>query len=161
MTAGLTVGYFGAIYSFIQLPTSNHNKLHLTLPSSGTHGEQPQDNCLSYLNIKAGCLCARTPTSAEMLNAILKNKNEALVSADIETETYAVGAEKQKGSQERLWMVALSSKEEARNLCRHFEEYLRAIAIDNLKGQCTDGHSCKNSTRLALQAIIDDPGMRG
>jgi hypothetical protein len=165
VTAGLTVGYFEAIDSSIQLPTSKHNKLHLTLPSCGKHGEQPQDNCLSYLNLKPGCLRARTPTSAGMLNVILKNKNESLASANTETEKYAVGAAKQKGYQDRLWMVALSSfglpYEEARDLCRYFNEHLRAIAIDNLKGQCTGGHSCKNATRLALQAIIDDPGMRG
>jgi hypothetical protein len=165
VTAGLTVGYLEDIDSSIQIPTSKHNKLHLTLPSCGRHGEQPQDNCLSYLILKPGSLRARTATSAGMLNVILKNKNESLVSADTETEKYAVGAAKQKGYQDRLWTVALSSfgflNDEARDLCRYFKEHLRAIAIDNLKGQCTGGHSCKNTTRLALQAIIDDPGMRG
>jgi hypothetical protein len=52
--------------------------------------------------------------------------------------------------------------EETRDLCRYLKEHLRAISIDYLKGQCiTGGHLCKNSTRLSLQAMLDDPGMRG
>ena len=35
----------------------------------------------------------------------------------------------------------------------YLEQHLAQIAADNLKGQCTKGHSCKNSTRVLLEKI--------
>jgi hypothetical protein len=37
---------------------------------------------------------------------------------------------------------------------RYMQQHVAAIAADNLRGQCTHGHSCKNSTREALEELL-------
>jgi hypothetical protein len=38
---------------------------------------------------------------------------------------------------------------------RHVVEHLSGIAADNLKGQCTKGHSCKQEAKVLLKRILD------
>ncbi len=36
----------------------------------------------------------------------------------------------------------------------YMQSHVVEIAADNLLGQCTHGHSCKNSTREALEELV-------
>jgi len=57
-----------------------------------------------------------------------------------------------------LWEVVSSlfgyTLETSQKLHFYLNSHLQAIALDNLNGQCTSGHSCKKSSQLILQAII-------
>lgn len=37
---------------------------------------------------------------------------------------------------------------------QHLQDNIAAIVEENLKGQCTPGHSCKNQSRVELQRIL-------
>ena len=71
------------------------------------------------------------------------------------------GGKKQEALQVPLWRTVEHqfglTQENARRLHSHIRTNMRAIAADNLKGQCTNGHSCKESSKEILQMIIDHP----
>ena len=65
-----------------------------------------------------------------------------------------------KASPDDLWDI-LEDRfgvmvEDAIETKRFFEENMKEIAIENLKGQCRPGHSCKESSKEKLKKIIDD-----
>ena len=76
-------------------------------------------------------------------------------------ENYEKGAMTQKVFQDTLWAMSEAmfgyTEERATLLHKYINSNLRLIAIDNLRGQCTEGHSCKDSSKTLLQTIIDHP----
>jgi len=38
----------------------------------------------------------------------------------------------------------------------YLTEHMAAVAQDNLQGQCTKGHSCKNSSLFILKQLVDE-----
>lgn len=43
----------------------------------------------------------------------------------------------------------------------HLQAHAVDIAADNFRGQCTKGHSCKNSTKEALLSLIERSATSG
>jgi hypothetical protein len=152
ITAGLTTGYSRTSdKKTLTYPTTKHQSLYGSVPHC--HHDHHQSNCLSFLHLTPLALRARTPTSAGMLNILWGGNYTSKMN-----KKYAQGASKQHSFQDQLWLVAEKlfgfSRETARDLHKYLEENMLAIATDNLKGQCTEGHSCKNSSQELLQAIV-------
>lgn len=112
---------------------------------------------MSFLQLAPSALRARTPTSAGMLNILWGNHSHK---PDVKNK-YAAGASKQKAYQEQLWAVVSPlfgfTPDKARQVHKYLEQHMQAIAEDNLRGQCTEGHSCKNTSQQLLQEILESP----
>ena len=54
-----------------------------------------------------------------------------------------------------LWSDYGISVDELKAVNRHHQEHFVDIIQDNLRGQCTEGHSCKNSTRARLEELLE------
>jgi hypothetical protein len=159
LSAGLTVGYTAGIHSE-NLPHIRHDMLHKSVAhcndnssesSESDDDDSPQPNCLDIINVSPAAFRARTPTSAGMLHILLNTTKT--------DKKYIKGAKKQRAQQNKLWLFAEEKfgfkKIAAENLHTYLEVNILKIAGDNLRGQCTLGHSCKNGARATLQAIID------
>ena len=163
VTPGLTMAY-GTEVTRASLPPGRHTTLHETLPkcpsgpshnnnnnntdnNKGTHHErQPMTNCLlRFDGLSPGAIRARTPTSAGMSNVVLDDKG-----------IYS-GAAAQARRQKELWEgvehVFALDRTNAVTVRAHVQANLAAIARDNLLGQCTKGHSCKEAARRLLEKL--------
>ena len=96
------------------------------------------------LRLFFGALRSRSLTSAGMLNT--KPEEELRFS---------------KARRAAFWGLASKlfgiDRERVEELQQYLQEHRVDIAKDNLKGQCTKGHSCKESSKAELQKIIDIP----
>ena len=150
VTPGLTVGYnIGTNYK--DVPQYAHAVLHKKLRENGgcTSSSKKDDdnNCVQLLKYKDTpilAIRARTPTSAGMMDILGKGKYTKLSPA----------------KQKKLWVHLQSSHfmmslSKIKSIQSYTRENLVGIAKENLKGQCTDGHSCKSSSKEKLQRIID------
>jgi len=149
ISPGLTIGYTEGTRAH-SLPPIKHQHLADELPSCND-----QDlNCLDFVESFPVALRARTPTSAGMMNVFLGGKVKV-------PGRFLKGVRKQERVQNQLWSVAKSrfgfSPGSASRLRSYISDHLESIAADNLRGQCSGGHSCKDSSKVLLQAIIDDP----
>lgn len=76
-----------------------------------------------------------------------------------------VGAEKKQMGPSRvvtkLWKLAKErfgvTPERVQELVEYFQQHTQEIALENLQGQCTTGHSCKDSAKQELQRYIALP----
>jgi hypothetical protein len=157
ISTGLTIGYAATRdFQTHRLPRMKHDQLAYTVPSCRKKHNNNKKECLDFVNLVPTALRARTPTSAGMMN-ILLNKKDGTANRKYEK----AGAGDQVGVQPRLWQIVEKafgfSEEGARRVHSHLERNMRTIAEDNLKGQCTTGHSCKESSKLMLQTIIEHP----
>ena len=150
ISAGLTIGYTEGL-EVHDLPPIKHQNLGNTLPLCK---KQDQLRCLDYITLLPTALRARTPTSAGMLNVLLGGHQKV-------DKKYFRGAVQQEKLQDQMWTLVLPrfgfDRKRASQLRTYFSDHLAAIAEDNLKGQCSDGHSCKDASKVLLQAIIDSP----
>lgn len=169
VTPGLSIAFLGQDKSIDTMPsTSKHEKLMQTPPCtarpmdvrlgkghlrfrSGSLGANVTSNCRSFVPMAIAALRARTPTSAGMLN-IVYNGNSL-------NQKYVPGATKQRDVQDKVWYAIKRifgfSKQHARSINRHMRDHMKAIAEENLMGQCTQGHSCKNSSQTILRSILE------
>ena len=149
VSVGLTIGYTEGVQVH-DLPPIKHQNLAKILPSCKKHPSK----CLAYIRLIPTALRARTPTSAGMLNVLLGQK----VKMD---HKYVVGAKKQEVIQRQLWEATTPrfglTPEHGSHLRSYLKEHLKSIAADNLRGQCSSGHSCKETSKILLQAIVDNP----
>jgi hypothetical protein len=159
VTAGLSVAFLGEKESMEEMPsTMKHEKLfrtkqcpkHKDTQKDNTTTTAISTNCRSFVPMMMGALRARTPTSAGMLNLVVNGTSL--------NKKYISGATKQKGVQNQLWWAAKRlfgfSKRNARDINSYMKDRVKEIAKDNLDGQCTQGHSCKNSSQILLQSIL-------
>merc|ERR1719223_2542696 len=139
ITPGLTVSTRnGRVYNHEQQrpPNVSHHKVYKKVSKNGGCGLAEGDPCIKLLRkgrgkskFSYGAVRTRTPTSAGM--------------NDIEQRHDTNTAELTK-----LWDDVLASpsyqinKDQAQETILFFKENLASIAKENLKGQCTKGHSC-------------------
>lgn len=149
VSAGLTIGYTEGVHVH-DLPPIKHQQLAKVLPSC----KKQKSKCLAFISLFPTALRARTPTSAGMLNVLLGQK----VQVD---RRYMKGAQQQETVQSQLWSATTPrfgfAPENGSRLRTYLKEHLGRIAADNLRGQCSAGHSCKESSKILLQAIVDNP----
>ena len=161
VTAGLSIAFLGEKQSMEEMPsTMKHEKL-LKTKQCPKHKDTKKDkttsttaistNCRSFVPMIMGALRARTPTSAGMLNLVINGTSL--------NKKYISGATKQKDVQNQLWWAAKRlfgfSKRNARDINDYMKDRVKEIAKDNLDGQCTRGHSCKNSSQILLKSILE------
>ena len=150
ISAGLTIGYTKGL-AVHDLPPIKHQNLGRTLPLCKN---QQQLHCLDYITLLPTALRARTPTSAGMLNVLFGGHQKV-------DKRYFRGAVQQEKLQDQMWTLVLPrfgfDRKRASRLRTYLSNHLAAIAGDNLKGQCSEGHSCKDASKVLLQAIIDNP----
>ncbi len=144
ITPGLSIAYTSLI-PYNKLPKLKHHILHKKVPKC-TH--KLDANCLTVLPNKLLALRARTPTSAGMQRVIVDDKTSLL---DLK-------AEKEQGEmQEKLLKFVNQSfafdMAIATSTIKSILTNIKSIAADNLKGQCTPGHSCKDTAKLLLKKL--------
>jgi hypothetical protein len=142
LTPGLTIGLsVGAKQS--QVPSYSHHRLlrqldkHRSNPKNFCGIEQSNLPCIQVLDMVLA-LRARTPTSAGMSNAVIKERVKHSSSSQWKAMMKKFGVDRQRAVRTN----------------RYIMENIEAIVKDNLAGQCTKGHSCKNSSRVILTKMI-------
>ena len=146
-TPGLTIGYCPDM-SFTDIPNAPHHKLLQTVPECPDEEKLPT-KCVKRLKmLSPASIRARTITSHGMMNV--------MVSEGETREVYRYVAN-QIEKQDVLWSgieeyMHITKKDSARAK-DYIKSHQAAIAADNLKGQCTKGHSCKHSTQEVLQNL--------
>eukprot|EP00978_Attheya_sp_CCMP212_P005407 scaffold12111_cov48-Attheya_sp.AAC.1 len=137
ITPGLTRVYQAGMHAS-QIPGGNHMKLHEK--AKVCKGDQVYEgaNCLTGLNGGPSALRARTVTSAGMSGV-----GEVKTSQALQMELWNVVK----------YLFAINRKD-AIHTNTYLKDHEGVIALENLIGQCTDGHSCKDRARSALLKII-------
>ena len=143
VTPGLTTGFAAGI-SEASVPVYPHHEAakHLLGDSSCSSTGGP---CLRWANDKAfAAVRSRTPTSAGMADVLLGDED--------------IDDEEEHWVQYIMWNAMHEMFGLERPQLAWMNDYLRknlvAIAKDNLMGQCTTGHSCKESAQADLERII-------
>jgi hypothetical protein len=154
VTPGLTWGYPVNVTRGKNVVTSHH-KIHKHIPKcKGEHASQPhtQGNCLRKLvGASPMALRARTFTSAGMGNLVLEDGNGQHITAAQETH-WKSKQETLFDQIESMFGVTPASLDHVRTeLGRNAHD----IALDALRGQCTAGHSCKESAKEALKHLLE------
>ncbi len=157
VTPGLTWGY-SINSSRRDIPVSQHQKIQKAIKPCGTrimHDTPPlQTKCL----IKLGddlplALRARTPTSAGMDHVFMAHQTEDAFPMD------HLLLSKARTMQNQLWSVLFVlfgvHGDDLYQVRQYVSEHFVLIARDALAGQCTPGHSCKQSSKALLQKLID------
>ena len=155
ITAGLTVAY-GRDASREDLPGNMvHTRIQDMIPycsSTSTNNNKNfvRTHCLqSMYNNQPGAIRARSPTSTGMSKVaipVLQEEEKLLKKNKKRNQQLSLlwdGVENSYG------MSRYQIKETRAYLIRHTTK----IASDNLKGQCTVGHSCKNETQTFLRSL--------
>ena len=165
-----------------EVQRSAHHKLVNTIWNKGQCGAKDRQACLQFLHTmdsdnfdgknlqdatvpKIMAVRARTPTSAGMKDVSMNSKaetdiNDALISNEDKKKSDEVLNAKQMVEIKSLWWENLDQnfgikKDRAKITNTYLQEHLIEIAIDNIKGQGTAGHSSKISSKDKLQAMVD------
>jgi hypothetical protein len=158
-TPGLTFGYgHGAsresINSALGISHLRHDEITKKIRICNKKHDEVEVECVSRLTeLKPGAVRARTTTSAGMSNVITGHrdidkrngfshisKNKNFIAQLSKQDTFWAGL--------RSWLsVSIQDAQYARSIILG---RMQEIAQDNLKGQCTGGHSCKNATQSIL-----------
>jgi Putative rhamnosyl transferase len=155
VTPGLTYGYMpGTTRSHITI-RNNHASLHKRLPAcdfGGGSANQQQasslssssSSCLARTGPMPLALRARTPTSAGM---------DGVASAT------SILSDMWRDAQPKMWQAIPTvfgiSEDDLTATRLALETDLPAIIQDAISGQCTKGHSCKESSLHILQSILN------
>mmetsp|Transcript_3513 Transcript_3513/g.5355 ORF Transcript_3513/g.5355 Transcript_3513/m.5355 type:complete len:431 (+) Transcript_3513:139-1431(+) len=145
ITAGLSFVY-GLGAERRDLPSGGHHILHRAVPICNSTRHL---SCIhSTTQLQPGALRGRTPTSAGMLNVVTGDYGNIQLSHHMKDIDF----------QDQIWKglrkVFGVKKGELAVLQQYLKQNVVEIAQDNLEGQCTKGHSCKNSSKSSLQAIV-------
>jgi Putative rhamnosyl transferase len=166
ITPGLTKGY-GKLLDFGKLPDAEHHMLHRVVRRCHADDDQNEDSpvaekhhCLIVWTRLVPCaIRGRTPTSAGM-QFVLGPKHTSYLSPESENALGLQSVEKLHARQGMMWNTVVQrfqiTKVSIAQLRIFLTEHLNGIAKDNLDGQCTPGHSCKNSSRVILKEILQE-----
>jgi hypothetical protein len=152
VTPGMTVGYNIGVDP-AHVPFHSHDTLYRKTRQSSAcypttvsknHTHPTSAACLDLVEDIYFCaLRSRTMTSAGMLNvgnipAFRMNENV----------------------NDRLWQLLKERFNISQRRVQQTQEFLiqhrKAIAYENILGQCTKGHSCKDQAKVELQRIVDE-----
>jgi len=142
VTPGLTLGIApGADGS--KVPRSPHQRLAMVVYFTGDCGAKRKGMCIQKVpQVHISAIRSRTLTSAGMAGV-----NEPYPKSTNDTQT-------------ELWQFTEESfgisKVDVRSANAYLNKYSSLIAEENLRGQCTPGHSCKNSTQMKLKKVVSE-----
>ena len=165
ITPGLTMA-FGpkASHKTISMQSLPHSRIAHVVPECSSSKGNNKLHCWQHIYRHVpGAIRARTPTSAGMdrVRPVLlanhnDNKNDDNTTAAA-AAIVAVAASPQE-SKWNQWETTFGiNRTVVRETQLYFLQHLSRIAKDNLKGQCTAGHSCKRSAKQALRGMISTP----
>lgn len=150
VTAGITLGVSIGVEEN-HVPRFGHYELFQKLRGARTKvdcGGGIETKCLQMLAKPFfGAIRSRTTTSAGMRGVLLDEESfEKSLNASIginETDL-----------KEELWNSFHLRLDQVNRANRYLKDHVVDIIADNLRGQCTKGHSCKESTKEALQNLL-------
>ena len=150
MTPGLTIG-MNVGYDVLQLPQYPHHELYQRLKNecfdgANTNTTTTTNNsgheCITFITKIVSAVRSRTETSAGM--------------EELQMHKPSSNFDQQ---QTTLWNILSQNfaiqKENTISTKTYFIKNRKMIARENLLGQCLGDHSCKNSTKIRLQKIIN------
>lgn len=162
ITPGITVG-FGIGTDASEVPIHSHDKLlhriHSLEPEYAC-GYRKASDCLELVeDMLLVAVRARTPTSAGM--------QRVEVADGVSTDKNSTSARKKKEPPHPspikmylFWDLLHDDffvlREQIQFTNRYILNHMLDIAKDNLEGQCTSGHSCKDATKEKLLKIIEE-----
>ena len=160
VTPGLTFGYGGgASRDSMGVGRLRHDQISKKINKCKQNNTDIQVKCVSRVTkLLPGALRARTTTSAGMQNVITGNKDIDKGSGFLRpVMAKNKNFIRQYFHQQELW-DSLSkdfsvTRQDAKEVRDIIVDRMQEIAEDNLKGQCTSGHSCKNGTQKVLEMI--------
>ncbi|GKY97800.1 hypothetical protein MPSEU_000738100 [Mayamaea pseudoterrestris] len=146
ITPGITVGFpVGTVES--DVPIFAHDKIVVTLrdmPADKGCGAKHALDCLDFIETHTfEAIRSRTPTSAGMLHVDLTRSQ---LEATTPFLTYMYW-----DTVENLFRL---NRSQIKGINQYLTDHLIDIAKDNLYGQCTTGHSCKDKAKAALEELI-------
>ncbi len=175
ITPGLTLGYYhyhnmNDNDDNVIIPTFGHHQLYDNLVRNNNHtnynctiqkhtsnkddhsttqnNTSSSSSCLSFVTVLVGAIRSRTDTSAGMADIQYRQnhpKNQA-----IENDH-----EMKKWIWSKLQNDFHVSLDDISVMHRYLIENEKQIAKENLLGQCTDGHSCKEGSQVILKRLIE------
>ncbi|CAB9521720.1 expressed unknown protein [Seminavis robusta] len=178
ITPGITVG-FGIGTPADQVPIHAHDKLFQEIRSLAPHnacGYEHVKDCLELVeDFLLVAVRARTPTSAGMQRVEMEQEEQDNDTTTNNTTTTKNNKKKKKKKHHKPTPPHVSSfrmylywdllhddfgvlREQIKYTNRYILDHLVPIAKDNLQGQCTSDHSCKNETKDKLLKIIAENG---
>ena len=175
ITPGLTKGY-GRKVNFEDIPEAQHHQLHWQMKQckedddeKNASGSSPAlseseslpswHQCLViWKRLIPNAIRGRTPTSAGM-QFVLGGKHTSYMS-DEAMETLGLEDNNYHDMQGMMWTSVQKrfsiTKESIAQMRTFLTEHMHGVAQDNLVGQCTKGHSCKNSSQVLLQQLLEE-----
>lgn len=146
ITPGLSFVY-GLQVTRNDMPKGAHSQLHKATPFCN---DEIKSHCIRHsTELQPAALRARTPTSAGMLNVVIGNQGKNLLYSPAESDADV---------QNEIWTGVRTTfgieQEKVQITRRSLNQHLRRIVSDNLKGQCTKGHSCKKNSKHALKELL-------
>jgi hypothetical protein len=153
ITAGISVGLSVGVQEH-QVPRFSHFDLARELQKTGPKtkidcGCGSEGKCLRLLSTPTwGAIRSRTPTSAGMRDILIEPANfEKRLAVAITRNITMLTRE--------LWQDFRCDYEQVIKAQRYLQDHLLEIVTENLQGQCTRGHSCKNSSKEILKALLE------
>lgn len=160
VTPGLTFGYGPNVNrESLGFDHLRHDEIDRKVPKCKKESDDVQVECVSrFTDLVPGAIRARTTTSAGMKNVMTGNYDIDKRSS-IKKYSKDQNLIRQFFQQERLWKGLSDVFSVTRQGVRFAEtimvDRMQEIAMDNLRGQCTPGHSCKNATKEVLGIMAD------
>jgi hypothetical protein len=156
VTPGLTFSY-GSTASRSDIPTTAHHKVHAQIPACS---DDQTTECLYRFSLPDHmpvAIRARTITSAGMNDLFLEDSRGT--AGKLKGMLKALQKSSWRQTQNDLWerLPKTCGLDAAAiwNVRAYLKEHETGIASDNLKGQCTKGHSCKEGSKAALKKLLE------
>lgn len=153
ITPGLTWGY-SVKAARTDIPVSKHQQIQSKIPACVGNSSYPVSRCLIKLGGEMPlALRARTPTSAGMDHVLISEHTEDSFPMQ------QLRNSKWRHSQDAVWesLSALFGVKatDIWSVRAYINDAFALIVRDALTGQCTRGHSCKDSSREVLQRLFN------
>lgn len=143
VTPGLTVGYNAGTTSD-DVPYFPHHMLFNQLVVNRTVAKLHacgDHQCMTFITKMVAAVRSRTHTSAGMADVEYNSKLE-------------MGADMTNWIWRKLKDEFGIKEKNIMKMHQYLNEHVKEIAKENLEGQCTDGHSCKQGSKDRLQKLI-------
>jgi len=156
ITAGITLGVSIGVKED-QIPHYMHHQLVQKVRDQTNNevdcgGEKENSKCLKLMKDPfPGAIRSRTPTSAGMRGVL---SDEGALEQKMGDNLSVLNKNATVLSILLLWKFNCDL-EEVVEANRYLQNHLVDITADNLRGQCTRGHSCKLSTKEVLRNLLD------
>jgi hypothetical protein len=151
-TPGLTVGFRRGTFTRTVAKSPHHLLVQMLEEEETSCGAAYKGmDCLDFVtNFDYCALRSRTPTSASMANV---NSNGGKI--------YRLAAEEALKRWKNVIEEFALIPEKTKRVNDYFFDNMKPILEESLQGQCTEGHSCREEAKAALEELIEVFSKRG